>query len=101
MASDRLNIFSIPTKGACIFMPAKPNVTIFSKPGCCLCDKAKEIALRVQADIPFSLREIDITQDQTLFEKYRDTIPVIAIDGRDVFVSKVSELRLRKTLSDR
>jgi glutaredoxin len=82
-------------------MPAETNVIIYGKPDCGLCDKAKAIARRVQADIPFSLQEVDITEDPRLFEKYRYTIPVIAIDGRDVFVAKVSELRLRKVLSDR
>lgn len=77
---------------------AKLNVVIYSKPGCCLCDKAKAILLKVQAEIPFAMQEIDISQNQVLFEKYKYLIPVVAIDGQDIFVSKVSEFRLRKVL---
>ena len=79
---------------------SKPNVVIYSKPGCCLCDKAKTILLKVQAEIPFALQEIDISQNQELFEKYQYVIPVVAIDGEDIFVSKVSEFRLRKFLNN-
>jgi glutaredoxin len=78
-----------------------PEVVIFSKSGCGLCEKAKGIALRVKEDIPFSFREIDITTDPELFARYRYVIPVLAIDGKDVFVSKISELRLRKALARR
>ena len=75
-----------------------PNVVIYSKPECCLCDKAKAILLKVQAEIPFTLQVIDISQDQALFEKYQYVIPVVAINGQDLFVSKISEFRLRKGL---
>ncbi len=79
-------------------MTAKPNVVIYSKPGCCLCDKAKVILIKLQVEIPFTLQEIDISQNQALFEKYQYEIPVVAINGHDLFVSKISEFRLRKAL---
>jgi len=74
------------------------NVVIYSKSGCCLCVKAKAILLRVQTEIPFTLQEIDISQNQTLFEKYQYVIPVVAINGQDLFISKISEFRVRKAL---
>lgn len=79
-------------------MTTKPNVMIYSKPECCLCDKAKAILLKVQAEIPFTLRVIDISQNHTFFEKYQYVIPVVAINGLDIFVSKISEFRFRKAL---
>lgn len=81
-------------------MTTKPNVVIYSKPECCLCDKAKAILFKVQAEIPFILEEVDISKDQALFEKYQYVIPVVAINGRDLFVSKISEFRLCKALRD-
>lgn len=74
------------------------NMVIYSKSGCCLCDKAKAILLRVQIEIPFTLQEIDISQNQALFEKYQYVIPVVAINGQDLFISKISEFRVRKAL---
>ena len=82
-------------------MSDRPQVTIYGKAGCSLCDKARELVLRVQADIPFALREVDITGDPELFARYRYVIPVLAIDGKEAFVSKVSEFRLRKALARR
>jgi glutaredoxin len=82
-------------------MMKKPTVSIFTKAECGLCEKAKALVLKVQADFPFLLQEIDITRDPALFQKYRYVIPVVAIDGRDVLVSKISEFRLRKALSNR
>lgn len=79
-------------------MPIIPEVTIYSKPGCCLCDKAKKILKKVQEEIPFSLKELDISQDQALVEKYQFVIPVVAINGQEALVSKVSEFRFRKAL---
>lgn len=79
-------------------MMDKPNVVIYSKPGCCLCDKAKVILLKLQVEIPFTLQEIDISQNQAHFEKYQYVIPVVAINGHDLFVTKISEFRVRKTL---
>lgn len=74
------------------------SVKIFSKPGCCLCDKAKEIIKRVQEEIPFSLSEVDISQDLKLMEKYQYLIPVVMINGKEAFISKVSEFRFRRAL---
>ena len=81
-------------------MTRKPNVVIYSKPECCLCDKAKAMLLKVQAEIPFILEEIDISENQVLFEKYQYVIPVVAINGRDLFVSKISDFRFRKALME-
>ena len=80
--------------------PVLPIVTIFSKPSCCLCDKAKKIISKVNQDISFTLEESDITQNQELMEKYQYVIPVISINGQETFVSKVSELRLRRALEN-
>lgn len=75
----------------------KPNVVIYSKPGCCLCDKAKATLLKLQTEIPFTLQDIDISQNQALFEKYQYVIPVVAI-GENTFISEVSEFSLRQAL---
>ncbi len=74
------------------------NVTIYSKKDCHLCDSARETLLKVQQELPFSLREIDIEKDKTAFEKYKYLIPVIEIDGEKAFNYKVDENELKKIL---
>ena len=74
------------------------NVTVFFKKDCHLCDAAKETLLKVQKEFPFSLTEIDIEKDKTAFEKYRHLIPVIEVDGKEVFNYRVNENEMKKLL---
>ncbi len=74
------------------------RLTLYSKPGCCLCDKAKELIGRLRPDYEVQLEEIDITSDPAVFERYRYTIPVVVVDGHTEIVTKVSEYRMRQAL---
>ena len=78
------------------------RIDIYSKPDCSLCEKAKLIILQVQKRIPFEIREVNIEEDRTLFEKFQYDIPVIFIDGRKAFKHRVRaeelEGRLRRAL---
>lgn len=75
------------------------NLTIYSKKDCHLCDIAKETLLKIQQEFLFSLTEIDIEKDKKAFEKYKYLIPVIEIDGKEVFTYRVNENELKKILS--
>jgi len=63
---------------------ALPVVELLSKPDCHLCHEAKAVLLALQARGTFTLREIDITTDPTLFARYHVEIPVVFINGRKV-----------------
>ena len=63
---------------------ALPVVEILSKPDCHLCHEAKTALLALQAQETFTLREIDITTDPTLFARYHVEIPVVFINGQKV-----------------
>jgi len=77
------------------------QITIFTREGCCLCDDVKERVERVANDYPLELQMFDITTDPVIYEKYKWTIPVVHIDGEEVFVSKMAELWLRRELEQR
>ncbi len=77
------------------------KVRILSKPDCHLCDIAKERIERVRSLIPFDLEEIDISVDSDLYDSYKERIPVVEIDGEEVFVYRVSEKILLKRLKER
>ena len=74
-------------------------VTLYTKPGCCLCDEAKDVLARVRAQTPFDLEEIDIETDSTLRERFAMEIPVVFVDGRKAFKYRVDEEELRKRLA--
>jgi glutaredoxin len=70
------------------------TVTLYSRPGCHLCDDAREALARVREHAPFTLDEIDITADDALHARYRERIPVVAVDGDELFDSFVDEAAL-------
>jgi glutaredoxin len=76
-----------------------PAVTLYGRPGCHLCDDAREALLRVHADAPFELREIDIEGDDELFKRYLERIPVVCLDGAELFELFVDEAALLRRLS--
>ncbi len=52
----------------------------------------------VRAEIPFELEEVDIGGDSALERRYRERIPVVAVDGEEVFEFFVDEPVLRRLL---
>jgi glutaredoxin len=76
-----------------------PAVALYGRPGCHLCDDARDILLRVRAETPFELREIDIERDDELFKRYLERIPVVSLNGEELFELFVDEAALRRRLS--
>jgi glutaredoxin len=75
------------------------TVTLYGRPGCHLCDDAREALERVRAGLAFELREVDITSDDTLHRRYLERIPVVALDGEELFDFYVDEDALRRRLA--
>ncbi len=76
------------------------RVVLYGRPGCCLCDDAREVLERVCARHPASLRveERDIESDERLLRLYLERIPVVEIDGETVFELFVDEPELERRL---
>ena len=79
-------------------MSSKAHVTIYSKPGCHLCDEAKEAIQGAGCGDQFTLTEINIERDPELLAKYRYDIPVIAINGVDTFMHRVNPIEFRERI---
>lgn len=62
-----------------------PVVTLYSKPDCHLCVEARAVLSRVQEELDFELRELDITTDEGLHRAYFERIPVVALGDDDLF----------------
>jgi glutaredoxin len=75
-----------------------PIVTIYSKSDCHLCDIAKERVDRVRSRLSFDLDIVDITHDEDLMTRYGERIPVIDIDGEELFAFRVNEKVLARRL---
>ena len=74
------------------------EVVLYGRDGCCLCDEAREVLLRVQARHPFVLVQRDIERDDSLLHAYLERIPVVTIDGVEAFQFFVDEAELTKRL---
>jgi glutaredoxin len=61
------------------------KITVFSKDGCHLCERAVDTLKEVSMAGTFELEIVEITGDKTVFEKYFLKIPVVRLDGEDVF----------------
>jgi glutaredoxin len=62
-------------------IPARPQVTFYTKAGCHLCDDAREMLDEIAAQVEYDLQEIDIRSDMTIFEQYRYRIPVVIVNA--------------------
>ena len=75
------------------------TVTLYGRPGCHLCEDALEIVQRVRAEVAFELHERDIEADDELMKAYLERIPVVAVDGEELFELFVDEAALRAAVS--
>jgi len=75
------------------------TVTIYGRPGCHLCDDALAVLERVRADVPFDMRRVNIEDDDALLRAYLERIPVVALDGEEVYDYHVDEADLRSRLA--
>jgi hypothetical protein len=76
-------------------------LTLYTRPGCHLCDEMKAIVDEVGRTMALELREVDITTDPSLEERYRYDIPVLAAGGRIVAKHRVTAPALARSLESR
>ena len=74
-------------------------LTLYGKPGCCLCDDARRAIDAVRADHELELREVDVTLDPGLHRDYGERIPVVELDGEEVLELRVDPAELRRALA--
>jgi len=71
---------------------------MYSRPGCGLCDEAREVVMAERERTPFGYREIDISGDDALELEYGVRIPVVVVDGVEVFEIQVVPAQLAEAL---
>jgi glutaredoxin len=82
------------------------ELTLFTKPGCHLCEEAKTVVDSViqgfssSNDAEIFMTEVNILDDPQLIEKYAEEIPVLQIDGETHAYWRIDAERLTKTLNN-
>ena len=77
------------------------SLTIYSRPGCHLCDEMKAVIERVARSVPLTVDEIDISRDAELNERYRLEIPVLMVNGRKAAKYRITEGELLRIVKQR
>jgi glutaredoxin len=75
-----------------------PVLTLYGKPGCHLCDDARAVVGKALAGRDVALREVDVTLDPALERRYGERVPVVAVDGEELFDYVVDPDALRERL---
>ena len=75
-----------------------PRVVLYSKPGCHLCDDAREVIAAVCAELGETFDEVDITTSEQLMREFGEQIPVTFVDGEQHDFWRVDAGRLRAAL---
>ncbi|HEX9122755.1 MAG TPA: glutaredoxin family protein [Actinomycetota bacterium] len=65
------------------------DVVMYSRPGCGLCDEARDVILGERRRTPFVFREVDVTGDDALELEFGIRIPVVVVDGEELFEIRV------------
>ena len=77
-----------------------PLVTMYTKPGCGLCDEAEEVIDGVRAKRRFKFERQNILENFGDFEKYKHDIPVVFVNGREIARHHVDRAVLASALDD-
>jgi glutaredoxin len=78
-----------------------PSVTLYTKPDCHLCEAALATLMEVQRELPFELAIRDITAAPELHRAYFERIPVVSLDGEELFEYFLDAEALRERLESR
>lgn len=79
--------------------PTAPRVTLYSRPGCHLCDDARAVVEEVCTELGESYVEISVDDDPDLRRRYGDEVPVTLVDGAQHDFWRVDPARLRTALT--
>ena len=77
------------------------TVTVLGRPGCHLCEEAVAVLERLRLDPDLGdvvVEQVDIEADEALLRAYLERIPVIALDGVELYDFAVDEADLRARL---
>ncbi len=76
-----------------------PELLLLTRPGCHLCQAARDVLDRVGADLGIPWQERSIEDDPRLQEQFAEEIPVLMIDGVQRDFWQIDEARLRRLLA--
>jgi glutaredoxin len=98
--SERLPDRQYPSEDQRLAAADPRDVTLYTRPGCHLCDEARAAIAPILAEFGAQLREVNIDEDAVLKERYALDIPVIFIGSRKAAKHRVDAGQFRRQLCD-
>ncbi len=77
------------------------SLTIYSRPGCHLCDEMKATVERVGRRVPLTLEDIDVSADPALEQRYGLEVPVLFVEGKKAAKYRITDDELLRLLVTR
>lgn len=77
------------------------TVTLYTKPNCPLCDNALEQIELAQTQAAFAFEQMNILSDLAPYERYKHDIPVVCLDGVEIFRHRLTAENLLEKLQRR
>jgi glutaredoxin len=65
------------------------RVVLYSRPGCGLCDEARDVILAEAERTSFAFDEVNVEAEDALELAYGTRIPVVAVDGIERFEIRI------------
>lgn len=76
----------------------KARVILYTRPGCHLCEEAKQEMLKADCAGEYTLEEVNIETDAILTERYGLEIPVIVINDVKAFKYRLTADEFKRKL---
>jgi len=77
----------------------QPHIQLLSRRNCCLCDDAKAVVAAAAGQGLCSWETIDVDRDKALLVRYGLDVPVLLVDGQELFRHRVTEDALQTSLA--
>jgi glutaredoxin len=76
----------------------RTQVTLYTRPGCHLCEEAKQAILASDCQGQYTLQEINIDLDPALMRRYGWEIPVVLINGIETFKYRLTSSEFKQEI---
>ncbi|MDP9174525.1 MAG: glutaredoxin family protein [Planctomycetota bacterium] len=74
-------------------------VTIYSRPGCHLCEEVEQVVREVAHRRRFRIEHKNILDDPAIHEQYKSAIPVVTVDGQEIARYRLTAYALEAALA--
>jgi len=75
------------------------KMILYTKPVCHLCDEMKNVLFNLKKEVDFEFEEVNIEQNEVLFEKYKEKIPVLIMNGNMIAKYRITKENLLRLIT--